>query len=122
MILKSLCYLHGTGSIGIGLDHTDHLGVGLKERAVVVEVGHNGIEVHLEDRLMHFLLQLFRYLVETEASGTLQQYQFTPQAAERIACEEMLYVEEELLVGNMYLIRLCREIRTYTDKLLDTTF
>ena len=118
MILKSLCYLYGSCTIGIGLDHTDHLGLRLKERAVVVEVGHNGIEVHLENRLVDLLLQLLRNPVETETAGALKKYQFIAQAAERIARKEMLYIEKELLVGNLNLICLSREVRTNTYEFL----
>ena len=86
MILKSLCYLYRTCSIGIGLNHTHHLCLWLKERAVVIEVIHNGIEVHLEDCLMDFLLQLLCYLIKAETTGTLQKYQFISQTAKRVAC------------------------------------
>ena len=118
MILKGLGYLYSSCPIGIGLNHTDHLGLWLKKRAVVIEVIHNGIEVHLENCLMDFLLQLFCYLIKTETTGTLQKYQFISQTAKRIACKKMLNIEEELFVDNLYLICLGREVSTYTYELL----
>ena len=71
LILQRLGYLHSTSAIGIGLDHAHHLGIGLQERAIVIQILHHRIEVHLEDGFMHFLLQLLRNLIETKGTSTL---------------------------------------------------
>ena len=72
VVLQRLGNLHGTCTIGIGLDHTHHFRIRLQERTVIVQVLHNGVEVHLENRLVHLLLQLFRNLVEAKRTGALQ--------------------------------------------------
>ena len=56
VILQGFGYLDSTCSIGIGLDHAHHLGFGLHERAIEVEILDHGIEVNLEDGLVHLLL------------------------------------------------------------------
>ena len=66
VVLQRLGYFHRTSPIAVGLDHADELGVRLHERAVVVEVGHHGIEVYLEGCLVHLPYQEFSELVETE--------------------------------------------------------
>ena len=100
MVLQGLGYLHGPGAITVGLDHAHHLRVGLQERAVVIEVIDQRIEVDFEDGLVYLLLQLFRNLVKAEAAGALQQDEFVAQTAERVTAEEMLHIGEELLVGD----------------------
>ena len=76
LILQRFGYLHGSCTIAIGLDHAHHLGVGLEERAEVIEVLDHRIEVDLEDGLVDLLLQLLRNLVETKGTGSLQEDEF----------------------------------------------
>ena len=122
MVLQRLGNLNGTCAIGISLDHTHHLRLGLQERAIVVEILHNGIEIHLKDGLVNLLLQLFRNLVETKRTGSLQQDELIAQSCKSLTGEEMGYVDKELLVSYLYLICLSSQFRTNADKLVDTTF
>ena len=71
---------------------------------------------------MHFLLQLLRNLVETKRTGTFQQNKFVAQTLEDIAGQEVLHIGKEALFIDMYSISLCRKFRTYSNKLLHTTF
>ena len=119
MILQRLGYLYGTRTIAVSLDHTHHLRLRLQERTVVVQVVDHGIEIHLKDGLVHLLFQLFRNLVEAERTGTLQQDQLIPKAAEYIAGEEMRHIGKKLLVGHLDLVCLGRQLRTDADELLD---
>ena len=121
MVLQRTGNLDSPGAIAVGLDHAHHLCFGFQERAVVIQILHHGIEVHLKNRLVHLLLQLFRNLVEAERTGTLQQDQFMMQGCKGIAGKEMIHVGKELLVGDLDSISLCREFRTDANKLVDTT-
>ena len=71
VVLQSLGYLHGTGSVGISLYHAHEFGLGLHERTVEVEVLYDVREVHLEYCLVHFLYKQFGDIVESEASCAL---------------------------------------------------
>ena len=107
MILQGLCNLH-------------HLGLGFQERAVIVQVLYDGIEVYFKNGLMYLLLQLFRDLIEAKRTRTFQQNQFIAQALEDIAGKEMLHIGKEVLLVDANLISLCRKFRTNTDELLHT--
>ena len=121
MVLQRTGNLHRTSAITVGFDHAHHLRLGFQERAVVIQILHHGIEVHLKNGLVNLLLQLFRNLVEPERTGTLQQDQFMMQSCKGIAGKEMIHVGKELLVGNLDSVSLCREFRTDANKLVDTT-
>ena len=121
MILQRTGNLDSAGAIAVGLDHANHLRFGFQERTIVVQILHHGIEVHLKDRLMHLLLQLFRNLVEPERTGTLQQDQLVMQAPESFAGEEMIHVGKELFVGNLNPVGLRHQFGTDADKLRDAT-
>ena len=122
VILQGLGNLHSTSAIGVGLDHTDHLRLGFQERTVVVQIIHHSVEVHLEDGLVDFLLQLFGNLIKAKRTGSLQEDEFIVEFTERLRVEKMVHIGKELLVGNLNLIRLSREFRPDADELVDATF
>ena len=121
VILKRLGNLHGPCPIGVGLDHAHHLGLGFQERAVVVQVLHDGIEVHLEDGLVNLLFQLFCDAVEAEWTGSLKEYQFVAKVGNGFRGEEMVDVGVELLVSDLDPVGLGREFRANADELADTS-
>ena len=97
MVLQGLGHLHGTSTIGIGLDHADQLGLGFQEGAVVVEVVDDSVEVNLEDGLVNLLLQQFRDAVEAERTGTLDEDNLVVQRAEHIAGKQLVGGSEKVL-------------------------
>ena len=117
MILQRLCYFDSSCTIGIGLDHTNHLGFGLHKRAIVVQILYHSVQVYLKDSLVHLLLQLLCYQVEPEWTCTLKQYQFVAQCSKSLAAQEVIHIGKELLVGYLYLVGLCCQLRTDTYKL-----
>ena len=121
MVLQGLGNLNGTCTIGIGLNHAHHLGFGLHERAIEVEVLDHGIEVNLEDGFVNLLLQLLGNLIETERTGALKQNHLVAQTSKGIATQEVVYIGKELLIGNLYFIGLGTELGTNTNKLGDAT-
>ena len=95
MILQGLGHLHGTGSIAVGLHHTHNLSFGAQERAVVVQVIHQCVEVHLQDGLVHLLHHQFRQSVKTELTGTFQQDNLVAELREDVARHKLLTTVEE---------------------------
>ena len=121
MILQGFSYLDSACSIGIGLDHAHHLGFGLHERAIEVEILDHGIEIDLEDGFVNLLLELLGNLIETERTGTLQENHLVAQTTKGIATQEVVYIGKELLVGNLDFIGLGSELGADTNKLGDAT-
>ena len=121
MILKGLGYLNGSCTIGIGLNHANHLGLRLHERAVVIKILDNGVEVYLEDGLVNLLLELLGDEVETKRTGSLEQNHLITQRGEGIARKEVLDISKELLISYLNLIGLSGELRTNTNELGDAT-
>ena len=121
VVLQCLCNLHSASTIAVGLDHADHLRLWLQERAVVVQVLYHSIEIHLENRFVHLLLQLLRNLIETEVTGPLQQDEFIAQACEDLARKEMLHIGIKELLVDADSVCLGRQFRPDTNKFLHTT-
>ena len=83
MILQCLGNLHRSGSIAISLDHAHHLRLRLQERAKIVQVVNKRVQVHLENGLVHLLLQQFSNLLEAESAPSLQENHLIVQVAEQ---------------------------------------
>ena len=66
---------------------------------------------------MHLLLQLFCNQIEPEWACALKQYQFITQCSKSLAAKEVIRIGKELLVGYLYLVGLCCQLRTNTNKL-----
>ena len=56
----------------------------------------NGIQVHFQDRLMHFLLQQLGNTFEMELAGTFYQDQFVFELLERRRLDELLRCQVKL--------------------------
>ena len=117
MILQSLGYLHSSCSISICLNHAHHLGLGLKERAVVVKILNHCVQIHLKNGLVHLLFQLLCNLVETKWASTLKQNHFVAQSGKCFATKEVVHISKELLISNLNSISLGSKLRTNTNKL-----
>ena len=101
MLLQCLRYLHRPASVSVGLYHADHLCLRTQERAVEIQIVHYGIEVHFKYCLVHFLLQEFGDMVETELSGTLDEYYLVMQIIEHLAIDEVGSALEEVFLGDV---------------------
>ena len=97
MILQRLGNLHCSSTIAVGLDHTYHLRLRLQERAEIVQVVHKRVQVHLENGLMHLLLQQFCNLLEAESAPSLQENHLIVQVAEQGRREEIPHCDERML-------------------------
>ena len=116
MVLQRLGNLHGTSAISVGLDHTHHLGLGLQERAEIVQVIDHRIEVHLEDGLVHLLFQQLGDTLEAKRTGAFQQHYLVIERTEQITLQELLHVVEEPLLTYLYLRCLTGYLWADTDK------
>ena len=121
VVLQRLCNLNAAGSIGVGLNHTNELGLGLHKRTVVVEVGHDGIEVDLKHRLVHLFNQQFGNLVETELACALDEHHLVAHRAEHLTAEEGVDGGEEELLTHLDGVGIGGELRTDADELLHAT-
>ena len=122
MVLQRLGYLYGTCTIGIRLHHTYQFGFRFQERTVVVQVIHHCIEVHLQDGLMHLLLQQLRQMIEAKDAGTFQQDDLIMQVTKDITGDKLLDTREERLVSNNNDILVRLDGRTNTYQAVDASF
>ena len=122
MVLQCLRHLDGTGTIGIRLHHAHQLRLWLEERAVEVQVIDHGIQVDFQYRLMNFLFQELREMVETEDTCPLQENHLIMQTAEQRTVHKLLDAWEESLVGYGNHISLRLDSRTDTYQAVDTPF
>ena len=119
MVLQGLGNLNGTSPIAVGLDHADHLRLGLEERAEVVQVVDDGTEIHFQNGFMDFLLQQFADLLEAKAAGTLQQDDLVVQLAEVSALQEGGSGGEERFFADREQIGLGRDFVADANEFLD---
>lgn len=120
VILQCFGYLHGPGSIAVGLDHAHQFGLGFHERPIVIQVFHHGTEIHFQRGFMHFFHQQFREPVETETPGPFQQNHLVAQGTEHIAPDKFLHASEKSFIGYRNLLTLSTDFRAYTNKLHHT--
>ena len=118
MVLQRLGHFHGSCAIGIGLHHTDNLRLWMHIGTVVVQVIHQRIEVHLQNRFVHLLFEQFGQTVKTKGTCTLQQDQFVAESAKDTAVDKVLTVVEEVFLKNVDLLSLCRYFRSDADEFL----
>ena len=117
--LQRLGHLDGSGSVGIGLDHADELGLGLHVRAVVVQVADQRVEVDLEDSLVHLLLQELGDAVETEGAGALDEHHLVVQLAQGVAAQEIVGGGKERRTLDGERRTLGRDAGAYSDEGVD---
>ena len=117
VVLQGLGYLCRTGTISVSLYHADKLCLGLHERAVVVQVFHDGVEIYLQYRLMHLLHEAVSDAVKAEGTCSLDEYHLVVKACERLAFQESLRVIEEMLFLYLHHVGAGRQRMTDADKL-----
>ena len=121
MVLQRLGNLHAARAVSVGLYHAHELGLGLHERAVIVEVGHHGVEVHLQHRLVHLLHEEVGDLVEAKLPRALDEDDLIAQRAKHRRVEKRADAAEEERVLDVYPVGIVRHHRAYADKLLHAT-
>ena len=122
MVLQRLGHFHSSSSIGIGLHHANQLCFRLHERAIVIQVVDQCVQVDFQNRFMHFLLQAFCDAVEPERTGSLDQYHLIMQQAEDIAAQKFLCCGEEILLINGENSPLGSDVRSDSNKFVNATF
>ena len=122
VVLQRLGHFHSPGTVSVGLHHTHQLGLRLEKRAVVVQVVHQGIEVDLQNSLVHFLLQLLRDVVEAKGARPLDEHHFVTQRLEDMAVQEVLRRGKEILFFYGEETGSSRYGCADTDELVDTPF
>mgnify|MGYP007101855533 CR=1 FL=1 len=98
MELEDVRHLVVAAAVAKRLHHDHELGLGLDERAVMVEVVDQMIEVDLQHRLVGLLLKLHADLLELECAGTFQQDGLVAELRERITLQEVVDILEEILL------------------------
>ena len=116
MVLQRLGYLHGACPIGIGLDHAHYLRRRLEEGFVMIEIGHQGVEVDLEDSLVNFLHKPLGESVEIEVASALEKNHLVGEGLEHRTRHKLVGIIEESLFSDLYLAGLGRNLRTDADK------
>ena len=74
LALQGLGDLDCSCSVCIGLDHTDNFGIGIQERAVVVQVVDYCTKIDFQYCLVYLLLQCLGDFLEMEAACSLDKY------------------------------------------------
>ncbi len=95
LTLQGLRHLHGTCTIGIGLDHADDARLGIEEGAVIVEVLHHGPEVYLQYGFVHLLFKGFGDGIEVEGACSLDKHNAVAQVKELLTMHKLLGGREE---------------------------
>ena len=116
LVLQRLGNLHGTGTVGVGLDHAHQLGARLHHRAIVVQVVHHGVQVYLENCLMHALLQQLADALEAKSAGTLQQHHLVVERTEHSALHKLVDIGKEPFLPHPNLVGRCRYLWADADE------
>ena len=88
----------------------------------MVEIGHHGVEVHLENGLVNLLLKQFGYVVEAKLSGSFYEYHLVVKRFKCFRLHKLAYVFKEIFFCDIYDGRVFSELRSYTDEFLHPTF
>ena len=112
MILKCLCYLHGTCAISISLYHTNEFRFRVEEGPIVVQITDNRIQVDFQYCLVDLLFQTLGDTVKPKRTSSLDKYQFVMQGTNHITLQKCLSSRKERLL--LYRKGCCRgrDIRT----------
>ena len=119
MVLQGLCNLYGSGSVAVGLNHADKLGVGTQERTVIVEIVDHGTKIDLERGLVNALDKHLGQLVETKLTGTFYQDDLVVQGAEHLTTGKLSHAGIEIFFGYLDALGLSRNSLADTNELLD---
>ena len=87
----------------------------------MVQVIDNGLQVHLQNGLVHLLFQQFRDSLKAEAARTLQQHHLIVQLSEHAALQELIHMIEEIFLLHTDDIGLRHNLGAYADELADAT-
>ena len=117
--LEGFGELVASGAVARGFDHADYAGGGAEHGAVDVEVGHEGVEIHLQDGLMLACLKHFGDQLEVEARGSLDKHELAVEIVGRHLREHDRGRREEPRIGRK-IARIGRDLFAHADHAVDS--
>ena len=101
VVLERLGHLHGTRSIGVGLDHADEFRAGSHHGAVVVEIIDQRLEINLQSGLVDLAYEQLGEALETKLACAFEQYHLVAERAEGGTMDEVFDGRVKLLLGQL---------------------
>ena len=99
VVLERLGHLHGTRSIGVGLDHANEFRAGLHHGAVVVEIIDQRLEINLQCGLVDLAYEQLGEALETKLACAFEQDYLVAERAEGGTMDEVFDGRVKLLLG-----------------------
>jgi len=122
VVLERLGHLHGTRSIGVGLDHADEFRAGSHHGAVVVEIIDQRLEINLQGGLVDLADKQLGKALETKLACAFEQDHLVAERAEGGTMDEVFDGRVKLLLGQLGEGGMVGgDGRTDTDKALHAT-
>ena len=101
VVLERLGHLHGTRSIGVGLDHADEFRAGSHHGAVVVEIIDQRLEINLQGGLVDLADKQLGKALETKLACAFEQDHLVAERAEGGTMDEVFDGRVKLLLGQL---------------------
>ena len=101
VVLERLGHLHGTRSIGVGLDHADEFRAGSHHGAVVVEIIDQRLEINLQGGLVDLADKQLGEALETKLACAFEQDHLVAERAEGGTMDEVFDGRVKLLLGQL---------------------
>ena len=98
IVLQRLARLQRTHAIPTCLHHAHHLRLRFHETAIIAHIVDEGIEIHLQDGLVHLQRQEVAHLIETELTGTLDEHKLIAQLFKHLTADERISGAEHIVL------------------------
>ena len=101
VVLERLGHLHGTRSIGVGLDHANEFRAGSHHGAVVIEIIDQRLEINLQCGLVDLADEQLGETLETKLACAFEEDHLVAERAEGGTMDEVFDGRVKLLLGQL---------------------